>query len=162
MTRDARAANAVARNEKTAADLMKTIESKPEGTTIEIYGSKNGKETSVKVKKVRKMGDVVYLVGNSPVELRVAGTGLQVIDKKSHRVYLDRGNDMIWESEDLTDVGRETIMEFRRGLDSPSDEFERKKQVYLPYGRKLRDSDLKKVGTHTKARMEMEKRNKAK
>jgi hypothetical protein len=53
-------------------------------------------------------------------------------------------------------------MEFRRGLDSPSDEFERKKQVYLPYGRKLRDSDLKKVGTHTKARMEMEKRNKAK
>jgi hypothetical protein len=160
VTRDARAANAVARNEKTAADLMKTIESKPEGTTIEIYGSKNGKEISVKVKKVRKMGDVVYLVGNSPVELRVAGTGLQVIDKKNHRVYLDRGNDMIWESEDLTDVGRETIMEFRRGLDSPSDEFERKKQVYFPYGKKLRDSDLKKIGTHTKASMESQKRKK--
>jgi hypothetical protein len=75
-------------------------------------------------------------------------------------VYLDRGNDMIWESEDLTDVGRETIMEFRRGLDSPEDEMERKKQMYFPHGKKLRDSDLKKVGTHTKANMESQKRKK--
>jgi hypothetical protein len=43
------------------------------------------------------MGSVVYMVGTSQVELRVAGTGLQVINKKTNRMLLDRGNDLIWE-----------------------------------------------------------------
>jgi len=70
---------------------------KPEGTTFEIYGSKDGKEVSIKVKKTRYMGSVVYMVGTSQVELRVAGTGLQVINKKTNRMLLDRGNDMLWD-----------------------------------------------------------------
>lgn len=114
VTRDARAGNAIQKNEKTAADLLSTMNKKPEGTTFEIYGSKDGKETSVKVKKVRYMGDVVYMVGTNEVELRVAGTGLQIISKKSHRMLLDRGADLIWESADFLDVGRETITEIRK------------------------------------------------
>jgi hypothetical protein len=114
VTRDARAANAVKKNEKTAADLLATMNKKPEGTTFEIYGSKDGKETSTKVKKVRYMGNVVYMVGTNEVELRVAGTGLQIISKKSNRMLLDRGADLIWESADLLDVGRETITEIRK------------------------------------------------
>jgi len=114
VNRDARASNEVQKNEKTAQDLLATMNKKPEGTTFEIYGSKNGKETSVKVKKVRYMGNVVYMVGTNEVELRVAGTGLQVIGKKSHRMLLDRGADLIWESADFLDVGRETITEIRK------------------------------------------------
>lgn len=114
VTRDARAALAVKQNEKTAADILSTMDKKPEGTTFEIYGNKNGKEVSVSVKKVRKMGDVVYMVGNSVVEVRVSGVGLQVIDKKTRRVYLDRGMDMIWESADFTDVGTISITEIRK------------------------------------------------
>lgn len=111
---DARARNAAAQGEKTAADLMRTIESKPEGTTFEIYGSKDGKETSVKVKKIRYMNEIVYMVGTSRVELRVSGVGLKVINKKTNRTLLDRGGDLIWESADLLDVGRETITEIRK------------------------------------------------
>ena len=114
VTRDARAALAVKQNEKTAADILSTMDKKPEGTTFEIYGNRNGKEVSVSVKKIRKMGDVVYMVGNSVVEVRVSGVGLQVIDKKTRRVYLDRGMDMIWESADLTDVGTISITEIRK------------------------------------------------
>lgn len=114
VTRDARAALAVKQNEKTAADILSTMDKKPEGTTFEIYGNRNGKEVSVSVKKIRKMGDVVYMVGNSVVEVRVSGVGLQVIDKKTRRVYLDRGMDMIWESADFTDVGTISITEIRK------------------------------------------------
>jgi hypothetical protein len=111
---DARARLAVERGEKTAADLMKTVESKPEGTTFEIYGSRDGKETSVKVKKVRYMGDTVYMVGNNRVELRVSGVGLKVVNPKTNRTLLDRGADLIWESADFCDVGRITITEIRK------------------------------------------------
>jgi hypothetical protein len=114
VNRDARAAAAVANSEKTAADLMRTVESKPEGTTFEIYGSRDGKETSVKVKKVRYMGDTVYMVGNNRVELRVSGVGLKVVNPKTNRTLLDRGADLIWESADFCDVGRITITEIRK------------------------------------------------
>lgn len=114
VTIDARAAAAVKRGETTAADLMKTIESKPEGTTFEIYGSRNGQETSVKVKKVRYMGDIVYMVGNSRVELRTSGVGLKVVNPKTNRTLLDRGADLIWESADLCDVGMISINEIRK------------------------------------------------
>jgi hypothetical protein len=97
VTRDARIANTVEKNQRIAADLIATADKKPEGTTFEIYGSKDGKEVSIKVKKTRYMGSVVYMVGTSQVELRVAGTGLQVINKKTNRMLLDRGNDLIWE-----------------------------------------------------------------
>ena len=118
VTRDARVRGEVERNEKTAADLMATIEKKPEGTTFEIYGKRNGQEVSVKVKKVRKMGDVVYMIGTSPVELRVAGTGLQIINTKTKRMMLDRGADLIWESADFCDVGMISITEKRKLTDA--------------------------------------------
>lgn len=114
VTIDARAAAAVKRGETTAADMMKTIESKPEGTTFEIYGSRNGQETSVKVKKVRYMGDIVYMVGSSRVELRTSGVGLKVVNPKTNRTLLDRGADLIWESADLCDVGMISINEIRK------------------------------------------------
>jgi hypothetical protein len=68
----------------------------------------------VKVKKVRYMGDTVYMVGNNRVELRVSGVGLKVVNPKTNRTLLDRGADLIWESADFCDVGRITITEIRK------------------------------------------------
>jgi hypothetical protein len=130
VTRDAVAGNTIAKNEKTAADLVALANKKPEGTTFEIYGSKDGKETSVKIKKTRVMGSVVFMMGANQVELNVAGTGLQIINKKTRRMVLDRGNDMIWESADFTDVGMICITET---------------QSKMPQNRKLSDWDLWKV-----------------
>jgi len=66
------------------------------------------------VKKIMKMGDVVFMVGTTEVELYAAGSGLQVLNKKTRRTLLDAGNDMIWESADFCDVGRITITEVRK------------------------------------------------
>jgi len=104
----------VQQNIATAQDLIDTVEMKPVGTTFEIYGKKGGKEATIKVKKVMKMGDVVFMVGTTEVELYAAGTGLQVLNKKTRKAVLDAGNDMIWESEDFTDVGRIVINEIRK------------------------------------------------
>jgi hypothetical protein len=104
----------VQQNIATAQDLIDTAEIKPVGTTFEIYGKKGGKEATIKVKKVMKMGDVVFMVGTTEVELYAAGTGLQVLNKKTRRALLDAGNDMIWESADFCDVGRITITEIRK------------------------------------------------
>jgi hypothetical protein len=101
-------------NVTTAQDLIDTAAIKPEGTTFEIYGKKNGQEYTIKVKKLRKMGTVVYMVGTTEVELNAAGTGLQVLNKKTRRIMLDRGNDMIWESADMSDVGMICINEIRK------------------------------------------------
>ena len=118
-------------NVTTAQDLIDTAAIKPEGTTFEIYGKKNGNEYTLKVKKVRKMGEVVYMIaGNREVILNAAGTGLQILDKKTRRIILDRGNDMIWESADLLDVGMICITEA---------------QSKMPQKRKLSDWDLIKV-----------------
>jgi hypothetical protein len=105
---------AVSANIATAQDLIDTADIKPVGTTFEIYGTKGGKASTIKVKKVMKMGDVVYMVGTTPVELYAAGTGLQILNKKTRRIMLDRGNDMIWESADFSDVGKISINEIRK------------------------------------------------
>jgi hypothetical protein len=139
VTRDARSELAVKNNEKTAADLVATMDKKPEGTTFEIYGKKNGKETSVKVKKVRYMGSVVYMVGTNQVELRVAGTGLQIINKKTNRMLLDRGADLIWESADLCDVGMISITEA---------------ESKMPKNRKMNDWDLMYVDDYKRKLMD--------
>jgi hypothetical protein len=91
--------------------LIGTMNIKPKGTTFEIYGKKSGKEATIKVKKTMKMGEVAFMVGNTEVELYAAGNGLQVLDKKTRRILLDAGYDMIWESADFTDVGRIVINE---------------------------------------------------
>ena len=76
------------------------------------------------------MGSVVFMMGANQVELNVAGTGLQIINKKTRRMVLDRGNDMIWESADFTDVGMICITE------APSK---------MPQKSKLSTLDLRKV-----------------
>jgi len=85
----------------------------------------------VKVKKVMKMGDAVLMVGSTEVELYAAGSGLQVLNKKTRKAVLDAGNDMIWESEDFTDVGRIYISEIRKLSDAElaKADAERRKKV---------------------------------
>ena len=98
---------AVAGNLKNSDMLLQTMELKPEGTKFEIYGTKAGKEYVVKVSKVRYRGEVVYMMaGGREVTVTTSGAGLQIQDAASRRAILTNGNDMIWESADLVDVGR--------------------------------------------------------
>ena len=81
-----------------ALQLIAMINIKPVGTKFEVYGEKNGKPYTLKVKKVKKLGAETYETsGSREVEFKAAGTGLQVLDKKSRKVVLDRGNDMLWD-----------------------------------------------------------------
>jgi hypothetical protein len=81
-----------------AQELIAIINIKPNGTVFQIYGEKNGKPYTLKVKKIKKMGvDTFQTSSAREVELKAAGTGLQVLDKNSRKVLLDRGNDMLWD-----------------------------------------------------------------
>ena len=107
----------MATNLKSANDLVATIAKKKTGTKFEIYGKKNGKEYTVNIRKSMKNDAVVYLTtGDRLVELRPTAAGLQVVDKASKRVLLSNGNDMIWESLDLIDVGRMVIEIFEENI----------------------------------------------
>jgi hypothetical protein len=87
-------------NKETAEDLVNTIEGKPMGTVFTIFGTKQGKkdEYSMKIQRRKLMGKEVYIVKSSgrQIELRPAGTGLQIIDTKTKKMLLDRGRDMTW------------------------------------------------------------------
>ena len=87
-------------NKRTAEDLISTIDKKPMGTAFTIFGTKQGKkdEYSMTIQKRRLMGKEVYIVKSSgrQVELRPAGTGLEIIDIKTKKMLLDRGRDMTW------------------------------------------------------------------
>ena len=99
-----------ARNIVTAKDLLNTIEKKKVGTKFELYGTKNGKEHTLKVRKSMLMAQVVYFTtGDREVLFQATASGLTVMDKKTRRPLLSGGNDMIWESTDLTDVGHMMI-----------------------------------------------------
>jgi len=81
-----------------AQQLIATMSIKPAGTKFEVYGEKNGKPYTLKVKKIEKLGiDTYETSGSREVELKAAGTGLQVLDKRTRKVVLDRGNDMLWD-----------------------------------------------------------------
>jgi len=81
-----------------AQQLIATMSIKPVGTKFEVYGEKNGKPYTLKVKKIKKMGiDTYETAGSREVELKAAGTGLQVLDKRTRKVVLDRGNDLLWD-----------------------------------------------------------------
>lgn len=81
-----------------ALELISVINIKPVGTKFEIYGIKNNKPYTLKVKKVKKLGTETYETsGSREVEFKAAGTGLQVLDKKTRKIVLDRGNDMLWD-----------------------------------------------------------------
>lgn len=102
---------AISANITTSQDLLDLVDSKPIGTTFEIYGMRGGVEVSRKVKKTRKYGEVVFVVGSTEVELVPSGAGLQVVNKANRSILLDRGSDMIWESADACDVGMITMTE---------------------------------------------------
>jgi len=103
---------AVSGNLKNSDMLLQTMNLKPEGTKFEIYGTKAGKEYVVKVSKVRYRGELVYMMpGGRQVTVTTSGAGLQIQDAASRRAILTNGNDMIWESADLTECGRGFIGE---------------------------------------------------
>jgi hypothetical protein len=83
----------------TAKDMMMTLSIKPVGIKIEIMGSRlDGSAQTMFIRKAMKMGRETYLsMSGKEVELKAAGTGLQVLDKASRRILLDRGNDMLWD-----------------------------------------------------------------
>jgi len=83
----------------TAKDMMMTLSIKPVGIKIEIMGSRlDGSAQTMFIRKAMKMGRETYVsMSGKEVELKAAGTGLQVLDKASRRILLDRGNDMLWD-----------------------------------------------------------------
>jgi hypothetical protein len=83
----------------TAKDMILTLSIKPVGVKIEIMGRRlDGSPQSMFIKKAMRMGRETYLsMSGKEVELKAAGTGLQVLDKSTRRVMLDRGEDMLWD-----------------------------------------------------------------
>lgn len=87
-------------NQQTATELKDLIDGKPMGTVITIYGKKYGKKDdhTVNLMKRRLMGREIYVLKSTgkEVELNITGAGLQVVDAKSKRILLDKGNDATW------------------------------------------------------------------
>ena len=84
---------------KMAKDLIKTLTQKaPNNTSIEVIGSSGGKTYSFYIRRGKISGQDVWVAEKSgnKVELNAAGTGLQVVDAKTHRIILDRGTDVYW------------------------------------------------------------------
>jgi hypothetical protein len=83
----------------TAKDMIMTLSIKPVGIKIEVMGrERDGKPRSMFIKKAMKLGRETYTsMSGKEVELKAAGTGLQVLDKASRRILLDRGEDMLWD-----------------------------------------------------------------
>lgn len=95
--------DAVKHNTKVAHDIIAAIHSKPHGTPVNLYGRKRGegtdtKERKVRVSKKRIMGQDVHVIHGTDrqVHLNPSGAGLQVIDARTKRIILDRGNDADW------------------------------------------------------------------
>ena len=95
--------DAVKHNTKVAHDIISAIHAKPHGTPVNLYGRKRGegtdaKERKVRVSKKRIMGQDVHVIHGTDrqVHLNPSGAGLQVIDAKSKRMILDRGDDADW------------------------------------------------------------------
>lgn len=87
-------------NKANAEDILAIFDKKPMMTPITVYGKKWGKADDYEMVIVKRMyqGDEVFVVKSSGrfVELRATGAGLQVIDVKTKRILLDKGNDATW------------------------------------------------------------------
>ena len=87
-------------NKENAHDIVGIFARKPHGTKITIHGKKYGKDAphAMHVSRKRTMGmDVHVLHGTDrQVELRPTGAGLQVIDRRTNRILLDKGHDAEW------------------------------------------------------------------
>lgn len=90
----------MAANMKTAKELIDLINGKPVGAVVTFYGKKPNKADEYEMNIVRMMyqGDMIYTVKSSGrfVELRPTASGLQIVDTKTHRILLDKGNDVTW------------------------------------------------------------------
>jgi hypothetical protein len=92
---------AIKHNQKVAHDIIAAIGSKPHGSPVNLYGQKRGGgtvEKKVRVSRKRIMGRDVHVIHGTDreVHLNPSGAGLQVIDAKSKRILMDRGNDADW------------------------------------------------------------------
>jgi hypothetical protein len=91
---------AMAANKKNAQEIVDIIKKKPMKTPITVYGKKYGKNDEYELVIMRRlyMGDEVYVVKSSGrfVELNVGASGLQIVDAKTKKILLDKGNDATW------------------------------------------------------------------
>lgn len=87
-------------NVKNAEEILDIFDRKPMKTEITVYGKKWGKPDEYEMVIMKRMyqGEEVFVVKSSGrfVELRPTGAGLQVIDTKTKRILLDKGNDATW------------------------------------------------------------------
>jgi hypothetical protein len=87
-------------NVKNAEEILDIFDRKPMKTEITVYGKKWGKSDEYEMVIMKRMyqGEEVFVVKSSGrfVELRPTGAGLQVIDTKTKRILLDKGNDATW------------------------------------------------------------------
>jgi hypothetical protein len=87
-------------NKKNAQEILDIFNKKPMKTPITVYGKKWGKTDEYEMVIMKRMyeGNTVFVVKSSGrfVELRVTGAGLQVIDVKTKKILLDKGNDATW------------------------------------------------------------------
>ncbi len=87
-------------NKKNAQEILDIFDRKPMKTPITVYGKKWGKADDYEMVIMKRMyqGDEVFVVKSSGrfVELRSTGAVLQVIDIKTKRILLDKGNDATW------------------------------------------------------------------
>jgi hypothetical protein len=91
---------AMATNTKNAEEILDIFDRKPMKTPITIYGKKWGKSDEYEMVVLKRLyqGDEVFVVKSSGrfVELRPTSAGLQVIDVKTKKILLDKGNDATW------------------------------------------------------------------
>lgn len=98
--------------QQNADEIMDVLHRKPEGTKIKVFGKgPRGTDKTVHVHRKTELGKHKFYHSSSgkEVELVKGGVGLRVLDARTKRVILDRGNDAIWEStmnEAAPDVGQ--------------------------------------------------------
>jgi hypothetical protein len=110
---DFSAAEKAAKHGKEDADfIMKVLHRKPDGTRVKIFGKgPRGKDKAVHVHKKTELGKPRFFhsASGKEVELTSGGVGMKVLDAKTKKVILDRGNDALWEStinEAAPDIGQ--------------------------------------------------------
>ena len=112
------AQKAVAAGEKDAGEILDVIHRKPEGTKIKVFGKgPRGTDKSIHLHRKTELGKHRYFHSNTgkEVELIKGGVGLRVLDARTKKVVLDRGNDAIWESTMHESHNMETLQRFPIG-----------------------------------------------
>ena len=95
------AQKAAAAGTKDAEEIMDVLHRKPEGTKVKVFGKgPRGTDKSVNLHRKTELGKHRYFHSTTgkEVELVKGGVGLRVLDARTKKVVLDRGNDAIWES----------------------------------------------------------------